>query len=297
MKSRFFKVKCVTNLHMGSGDINFSIIDNEVQRDPVTNFPAMYSSGVKGALREHFENIHEKSNEKGKDVVKDIFGTDIKQSNESASNKDRSEPGNLKFLTANLLLIPVCSSDKEKVYYLVTTKTMLLTVIRQINTITGSQKELLEAAEKLDDNVAYGFDNLKEKTVGIDGISVEVKGVIPSEIRDFLKVLLENDFEDAANKIVIVPDKIYKKVDLPVLARNQLENGISQNLWYEEVVPHEAIFVFGVLSNGTGTGDTCLKDFAYTVKENPLIQFGGNATVGYGLTTVSKLQLKEAVNE
>ena len=67
MNSRVYGIKCITNLHMGSGDVNFNIVDNEVQRDPVTEYPSMYSSGIKGALREYFENSA------SKDKVIDIF--------------------------------------------------------------------------------------------------------------------------------------------------------------------------------------------------------------------------------
>jgi CRISPR-associated protein Cmr4 len=32
--------------------------------------------------------------------------------------------------------------------------------------------------------------------------------------------------------------------NLPVIARNNLENGESKNLWYEQIVPHQSRFVF-----------------------------------------------------
>ena len=57
MNSHFYAVKCLTNLHMGSGDTNFNIVDNEVQKDPVTQMPIMHSSGIKGALRDHFRGL------------------------------------------------------------------------------------------------------------------------------------------------------------------------------------------------------------------------------------------------
>ena len=71
MKNRFYAVKCLTNLHMGSGDVNFNIVDNEVQRDPVTGYPTMHSSGMKGAFREYFRGASPED-------VKGIFGADMK---------------------------------------------------------------------------------------------------------------------------------------------------------------------------------------------------------------------------
>ena len=79
-----------------------------------------------------------------------------------------------------------------------------------------------------------------------------------------------------------------RMLPLPVSARNQLDNGISQNLWYEEVVPHETVFYLAVLSNGTMPGDQALESFDKVIKADKLFQFGGNATIGYGLTMLEE---------
>ena len=75
-----------------------------------------------------------------------------------------------------------------------------------------------------------------------------------------------NAFNEAAN-------------DLPVIARNQLDNGVSQNLWYERVVPHKAIFLTGIIYPD---GDSAFIEFDKYLTGN-LVQVGANATVGYGL--------------
>ena len=36
-----FKIRCLTNLHVGSGDINYNIVDKEVEKDPVTGVPVI----------------------------------------------------------------------------------------------------------------------------------------------------------------------------------------------------------------------------------------------------------------
>ena len=54
MKAKIFVIECLTNLHVGNGDVNFNIIDNEVERDDVTGLPTINSSGFKGALRAFF---------------------------------------------------------------------------------------------------------------------------------------------------------------------------------------------------------------------------------------------------
>ena len=55
MTANLYFIKCLTNLHVGSGDVNFNIIDEEIEKDPVTGYPTINASGVKGALRQFFE--------------------------------------------------------------------------------------------------------------------------------------------------------------------------------------------------------------------------------------------------
>jgi CRISPR-associated protein Cmr4 len=45
--NKAYIIKTKTNLHVGSGDINFGIVDNEVQRDTITNLPVINASSLK----------------------------------------------------------------------------------------------------------------------------------------------------------------------------------------------------------------------------------------------------------
>ena len=56
MKAKFFKIEAISNLHVGNGEINYGLIDNLIQRDPVTELPNINSSSLKGALREFFKH-------------------------------------------------------------------------------------------------------------------------------------------------------------------------------------------------------------------------------------------------
>lgn len=275
MNSSFYFVKCITNLHMGSGDINFNIVDNEVQRDPVTNYPSMFSSGIKGALREHIENINNT-------IVTDIFGSDNKNSNEHG--KEKSTPGNLKFLSGNLLYMPVRAAKGSMVYYLVTSKELLRQFGTMYMAITGKEIEVgfMDEVTNLDEKTAYA---VKQEEIKVENHSYKIKDRIPENILKILQEVAEEDKE----KILILPDKDLQTVTLPILARNKLDNGKSESLWYEEVVPHEAVFYFSVLSNGTKKGDESLIQFDEEIEKSSLIQFGGNATVGYGLTKLKKI--------
>lgn len=269
MESGLYTIKCVTNMHMGSGDINFNIIDNEVQRDPITNLPTMFSSGIKGAFREHF-----KQNE----LVESIFGSDVKKSN---ADKKNSIPGKLKFLSGYLLFLPVRASKGCKSYYLVTTKDILDDFDIFCKAIKGEEYFGKDIAT-VDSSVTYG-----EKNAEIDGLHSDNQP-ISEELMIKFKNIVGNDNVD---RVVITSEDNMKKINLPIIARNQLDNGISQNLWYEEVVPHETIFYTAIISDGTDDGNNAMNEFEKYINNNNLVQFGGNATIGYGLTHINKMEV------
>ena len=74
------------------------------------------------------------------------------------------------------------------------------------------------------------------------------------------------------------------KVRYSRTARNVLENGISKNIWYEEYVPYHSLFFVCVNCED----DDLLNKFDAAV-DNEIVQFGGNATIGYGLTRIKSL--------
>ena len=95
MKMTFYKIECLTNLHVGSGDINYNIVDNEVEKDQVTGMPIIHASGVKGALRD----FAEKELKMNKAEIDKIFG--------SSGDSEKSGEGTHKFFDAHLLARPM----------------------------------------------------------------------------------------------------------------------------------------------------------------------------------------------
>lgn len=102
-----------------------------------------------------------------------------------------------------------------------------------------------------------------------------------------------NTKEDIANIVtnhIPVPfintnlKEISKDENLPIIARNKLDNGESDNLWYEQVLP--SMSVLGTL---ICTNDERLE----TALDNALIQIGANATIGYGYCKFIKLNKSE----
>lgn len=248
MKSVLVRLECITNMHVGNGDVNYNIIDNEVERDPVNNTPTINSSGVKGALRQYFANDNSL-----KDHVDKLFGN---------KSTDTSQ-GSLKIFSADLVAMPARASEGEKTYYMITSESAL-------ERYQYIRKEFLK--DKSDDKK----DENKDK----DNIKREVEGI---EIKNMIKL------NGVAEPVAVLSDEDMKKISLPVMARNCLENGLSTNLWYEEVVPYKSVFAFTVLSDS----DEDINKFKASV-DGKVIQFGGEASIGYGFCKVS---VEEAKNE
>lgn len=61
--------------------------------------------------------------------------------------------------------------------------------------------------------------------------------------------------------------------NLPIIARNVLENGESKNLWYEQVLPAETVLYAIIREEGEDLKNAL---------DGKIVQIGANATIGYG---------------
>ena len=248
-----YKIDCLTNLHVGSGDLNYNIIDNEVERDAVTGYPVIHASGLKGALREHYSK-KKVSQQKSLDV----FGQEPRS--------DEIKAGSYKFLDAYLLARPMRVSGQLASVMVVSEKSVN-DFIRRMNTFGIKEFGSAYLSVKFPENVNF-FSN-------VSGISVEAETTEP--IPKSAMTVLEKLAGVIGNKIAIVKD--FNEYDLPVIARNYLDNGESKNLWYEEVVPHDSVFYTFILT----------PDKEMELDLNEIIQIGGHASIGCGFTKFTQL--------
>jgi CRISPR-associated protein Cmr4 len=273
MKTELYKITTLSNLHVGAGDINFDVIDNQVQRDAITKLPNINSSSLKGAFREHFT----KEGETQSNMVTYIFGPDNKSS-------DSHQTGAYSFFEAQLLTRPVRSSHKA--YFNATSPLVI--------------KNLLETIEDFDIN----FDeNLKNELQKFSHIQPQ-KGT-PLIFENLKNVILEDEQAKYENfdtsklsellgeDIALFNDSDFASLDLPVLARNYLEDGVSKNLWYEEVVPKKSTFTF-IIGKPENIDS---KDYEQKIKgfenrfskDGSKLQIGANKSIGYGYCKVAKV--------
>jgi CRISPR-associated protein Cmr4 len=98
----------------------------------------------------------------------------------------------------------------------------------------------------------------------------------------------ETSIEDIIKAVEYVADAEFcEKVDdynLPVIARNHLEDGTSTNLWYEQILPRETKLFFTVVYND----ENLFKVFEEAIIAHP-VQIGANASVGYGFCKIEEI--------
>ncbi|KGN89239.1 type III-B CRISPR module RAMP protein Cmr4 [Porphyromonas gulae] len=228
MKTATYVIRCLTNMHVGKGDATYEVVDKCVQRDVTTGVPCIYSSSLKGALRQFFSK-------QGFTELDYVFGADVnrdKKNNSNENNEEEHSIGNFTFFQANLLAYPVQTTQEGATYILKTNKTL--------------QEPITELANLLS---------------------------APSNIEALLPKGIEKDLSNEALE------------QLPVIARNKLENGKSENLWYEEVVPAESRFVFFVSYDN----EEIFAKFDKIIQEK-VIQIGANGSIGYGFCKVTNVK-------
>lgn len=281
MKADLYIIKAKTNMHVGSGDSDFGVIDNRVQRDVLTDYPTIYASSLKGALREHME-----SQDDVKAHVKTIFG----------GNDDEISSGSYKFFNANLLSIPVRSN--KIVYYNATTVSILEEFIEYLGDFgieneTGNLKsefeKLVSKIKECEDEqlIILKFDK-NETESGKEQVNIE------DEVASYSEIDLDSEqikwLKDIVGmNIVIFPEVKFKEHirNLPIIARNKLLAGKSQNLWYEEIVPRETRFYTAILKNKSD--EDKIDDIFEGEFKKSMIQIGGNASIGQGYTVIERI--------
>lgn len=284
MESKFYGLKCITNLFVGNGDNSYGIIDNQVEKDPILETPIIPSTSLKGSLRDFFEN-----NSDNNIKITEIFGSDAKETKNTNS-------GSYSFFTAQLLFRPMRVSDGNFTYCLVTTVDLLEKMVQMVSDLNGDLPcDMLKAIKKVKEKMnnlkdKYGISN---KDISVEGYDLEYcKEDVNKDVNKAIDLLL-NIFEKFNLKngvpIVILKPEIFKEIDLPIVARNQLEDGLSNNLWYEEIVPHESIFYFAIMYPDNNDS---FKKFDEELRSN-IIRFGGGASIGYGYCKIEEYTINK----
>lgn len=276
MYTDLYVLTALSNLHVGKGDANYGIVDNEVQRDPIQGVPVIYASSLKGALRE----IHRKNFEGDRDKSQriEIFGSHVRETNNLS-------PGKYTFHEARLLSFPVRARTFP--FYHATTLERLKEFQSDVQLLLPGQDSMIKALEKC-----------KELKVGAGTPQGTSGGEVDEYVADQIEAEGMNALNElSSNNILPFPAILFAHSDfkdilerLPVIARNQLEGGLSQNLFYEEVVPRQSRFYFFVERPDED-------DHLHGYLENLgfRVQIGANASIGYGVCTLERIATSQQV--
>jgi CRISPR-associated protein Cmr4 len=261
-KNTLYLIENHTNMHVGSGDANFGTVDRLIQRDAITSYPTIHASSLKGALKEYCEARHDKK--EAPTFIAQTFG-------------DEEYAGKIRFFDAWILAIPFRSNMQP---YFACTSPRAITHLLEMCELTG-----IELPEKAALQKAASYEGGEIAIEKGEAVIEEFKAKKETSI-DF--AALERY---AGSPVALVPNGLFDKLlkNLPVIARNQLEDGTSKNLWYEEVLPRKSR-LFTLLSTPMYLNESDRKSLEnhferlkdYLTDGTP-IQIGANASVGYGL--------------
>jgi CRISPR-associated protein Cmr4 len=186
----------------------------------------------------------------------EIFGSD-------KIERMKSKKGGYTFYDANILFLPM-QDDHD--LYIMTTSIGVLQRFKEMMTLF---------------HIELSFFNLLKDDLNDNGksdLAKQLKEVF--DLQRSVVILSNEEFTEHCNN-----------ENLPIIARNVLDNGESKNLWYEQVVPAESVF-YTIIDNNDLSG---LEEL---LKEDTFVQIGANATIGYGYCLFKNLTpKKDGTNE
>jgi len=303
-----FLIETITPMHVGSGDITYGVVDNLIQRNPVTQIPVINGSSLKGSLREHSEKriVPVGTTPAGTTSllttldIDYLFGkeTEIRSGSASNSNIRDSSPGRMMVFEANLLFLPLRSS--QNVFYYATSPKILLDYIKCKKYFfpNNNKCDLLEQILKKfisPELETHDFVIFNE----INGLEIEdyeknkLFTISDPDTNTSFKELFKSEFSIDSSNVAIFNDTIFSSIcerKLPVIARNNIgDDGISKNLFYEEILPRGTVLYFllgeELINNNASPAYQNIVKF---IKEE-IIQIGANYSIGYGFSKVREV--------
>lgn len=267
MKGYIMGMLAETHIHPGAGQV-YGVIDLPVAREQTTDYPMIPGSGLKGALRN-------KWNEEGIEDVEELFGK-------------QNQAGLFGVTDARLLLLPVRSFTGH--YRWVTCPYLIKRLYRDLHLIGYADRNRLPLEfPGLSEEKMITATQAKDGPIFLEEFTFEAvtnKGLI-QQLVSFLKKLIRHNFLQAelSERLSIITDEEFAhfaRYALPVNFRNELENETkkSKSLWQEEVIPPDTLF-YTLFIPRFGKDDDLKRVLAH-LNKNVYLQVGGNETVGQG---------------
>lgn len=291
---------CESPLHAGSGS-GLGIVDLPIQREKHTGFPKVEGSSLKGSLREFFETKYQP----GEANTLALFGSD------SDAEEGKSQAGAMGVSDARLLLFPVKSMKgvfawvtcprilhRFKEDYELSGQGLDLEIPPAGSVAPGSSLLLTGKRVVLEE---YAFKDVQESAV-VAALGEWLASQLHGEERHYwsekmerdIFVLEDEDFQDFAN------------LSTEVITRTKInsETGTVEPgaLFTEEYLPSDSLLYSVIFTRGefqnkdkdkdaTRTEEQLRTFFARTLEAFPILQLGGNYTLGKGVLRTKYLNL------
>jgi len=307
-------------MHAGSGD-DLGIVDLPIQRERHTGFPKIEASGLKGALRESFEEnaITDEDHIK----IQTAFGFDkFSKADEEKypiaakafeNKEDKDYAGALGFTDARLLLFPLKSL--RGIFAWITCPSVLKKLQKELTEVSGISISISTDFAGIQQNevAASNFASLslngkiilEEYAFDVNSTeSLKVK-TLAEQLKPILRIY------DLENKLIVLHDEVFADFvqhACEVVTRIKIDNDkgtvAKGALFTEEYLPSESVLYALVLASPVFAKNQKQRFDSYkkgTTHENvlayfndklkPIVQIGGNATIGKGIVKTIKSQL------
>jgi CRISPR-associated protein Cmr4 len=283
---------------MGAGQ-SVSYVDLPVQRERHTSFPVLWSSGIKGVIRDLASRVWN-----DKDKVETIFGPEDGSSDFASC---------ISITDAKILLYPVRSV--KGVFAWITCPFVLRRFKEDLNAIgIGLNVQIFDVSDdkvlvsnssvlKIDNNQValeeFVFEVDNSNNQNVDNLAEEIFQFLPQlefvnneeEKKKFLKyhlaIVSDNVFRDFVNYAVEIRTRI--RIDQALGTVDKKRGG----LFSEELIPSESVF-YSILffkdsfkPNFKIDAESIFSEINSLLSKNSLLQLGGDETLGKGLMRVN----------
>ena len=277
------------SIHAGAGS-SVDGVDLPIQREGHSDWPCVFGSSVKGALRAKAEDTLGKDNAS----IAFVFGPD------SSSDKASEHAGALLVSDAKLLLLPVRSLTSH--FKWVTCPALLQRLVRDAQRLGVKSIQDITLSDIADDvalvagqNTAdlfleeYRFKAQSHDLSGLIEVINQLTGIAVTDLTEQLVIVSNNQFNYLAK---------YATPVTPHIAIDNDKKTVKPGaLWYEETLPPETVLYFALSAQRARAKDSTLQAeqiLACVTQElfgdSSYLQIGGNETVGMGWCKVTVVE-------
>lgn len=296
MKTKMIGLFAETSIHAGAGS-STGIIDLPIMRESHTNYPCIFGSAFKGALRSKAEESWTQADQK--DQIQNIFGSEASESDAWA--------GAIMVSDARLLWLPVRSLNGH--FKLVTCPYILQRWQRDSQRLGKNTPALPSEVTNMaiDENQTCYIPQESKKCIYLEEFQYSPKTLSQSdELLQALQTFVPEGY-NIADKLCIVSDEQFAHLATiatavtPHIAIEDEKKTVKKGaLWYEETLPADTLFysIVGTEAvrkpSANQTAEEVWDAIQQIFKDAPYLQIGGGETVGMGWVQLTAIHTEEA---